>query len=94
MVDPAVFESCRERMLLRDLPRTAEGRMLVQWFDAIDQSRGYGGLGFPEPLRYSEIEAWARLHRIRLTPWNVRMLKLIDSFYLKEQAEKLTPEKK
>lgn len=71
---------------------TAEGEFVAGWFWELHDSRGSSGGGAPEPLLYTEIEAWARMTRIRLTVWALRLLRLIDGIYRRAAAERIRAE--
>lgn len=59
---------------------------MADWFFELNAGRG-GGFG-PEPLKYTEIEAWARLTGVKLTLWALRLLKMVDDVYLDLAAER------
>lgn len=63
-----------ERLNLRCPP---EGRSLVQVWSELAASRpsGLGLSGIPP----SEIVAWQKLHRVRLSPWEVQTLHEMDA---------------
>ena len=44
-------------------------------------ARGSNGFG-ANPISYSELEAYSRLMRRGLGPWEVKMLRRIDSIFL------------
>lgn len=71
---------------------TAEGEFVTGWFWELHAARGYSGFGAPEPLRYVEIEAWARLTRIKITVWALRLLRLVDGIYMRAAAERIRAE--
>lgn len=54
-----------------------------RWFTELDSARQIG-MGI-NPLSHTEIEAWARLNRINLTPFEVRCIRALDVVRL-EQA--------
>ncbi|WP_211440921.1 phage tail assembly chaperone [Collimonas humicola] len=70
-----VFPDCPEQL-----------RYLWQLFIDFCESRcntGYGIL----PLQYAEIEAWSRLMRCPLTPWEVSVIKRIDGAFMQAQMK-------
>lgn len=47
-----------------------------------------GGNGFgPLPISWSEIEAWARLNRIRPTPGELECLGMLEAAYFTARAK-------
>lgn len=53
------------------------------WFQELNASRP---MGFDVGgISYAEIEAWARLSRIPITPHEVKVIKVIDSIFLNER---------
>ena len=69
-----------------------DGEIVADWFWELHGARGSSGFGAPEPLRYTEIEAWARLTGVRLNPWGLRLLKMVDGIYLELAAERMRRE--
>jgi hypothetical protein len=70
----------------RDGPEIAPaGHRLWRIFCALHAARG-GGFG-PNPISYSEIDAWARLHREPVRPFEVNILGAMDRAYLEHVAE-------
>lgn len=41
----------------------------------------------PQPITIAEIEAWARLHRVTLSPRHVAMLRAMDAAWLEETSK-------
>lgn len=70
----------------RDRPpeTSAEVEYLVTVFGELNMSRQSGFNACP--ILYQEIEAWQRLTGRTLRPWWMRMIKLIDAYYLKASA--------
>ena len=62
------------------------GAYLWSWFLELHRARG-GGFG-PAPIGFTEIAAWSRLRGLVLTPWEVEVLRDLDSTWLAAQAEK------
>lgn len=50
-------------------------------FVSINSSRSMGFSG-PNPIQYSEIKAWSELNNIRLSSWQVEVIKSLDSTYI------------
>lgn len=46
-----------------------------------------GGMG-PQPITYTEIEAYTRMHRVTLKPWQVDAIKHLDGLQLRAEAKK------
>lgn len=51
------------------------------WFCALSEARGSGGFG-ASPITYPQIEAWARLMRTEVTPWEVGILRRLDRVFI------------
>ena len=64
------------------------GRLLWRWFADLSASRTYHGAG-PNPISYSEIEAYARLMRWPLRPDHVQMIRRMDDAFLAELMRSL-----
>lgn len=47
----------------------------------------YGELFNGGKLTYQELDAWSRLTRRRLLPWEVKVLKTLDLIYLRTQHD-------
>lgn len=67
-------------------PIPTELRYLWSTFLSLSRARGNNGFG-PNPLSFTEIEAWCRLMHIRLDPWEVDTLRAIDDAFLEVAAE-------
>lgn len=52
---------------------------------SLSRQSGFGG---PQPIQYSEIVAWATLHRRPLLVWEVDVIKSIDVVFLQYLAER------
>lgn len=66
--------------------RVAEAdRWLLSRFAELSATRTYHGAG-PNPISYSEIEAYARLSRWPLEPRHVAAIRDLDQAWLKAQA--------
>jgi hypothetical protein len=55
------------------------------WYCELSDARSNNGFGI-NPVSYLEIDAWARLMRVRPEPWEVRLLRKIDDAILHEIA--------
>jgi len=53
--------------------------MGVFWEMGRCRPQGYAG---PLAITHTEIEAWSRLYGLRLTPWEVDVVKALDAEYL------------
>lgn len=51
--------------------------LLVQTFFDLHATRGSNGFGL-DPITHLELWAWQRMHHVRLTPWEVETLLLMD----------------
>lgn len=54
------------------------GRHVWEYFQTIDIKRQSHGYGY-NPITHLELEAWARLYRIDLKPWEVDALSSMDT---------------
>lgn len=50
------------------------------WYEEMTEARGSDGFG-PAELRFADIDAWSRLMRIDLTPWEVSTLRKLDAVF-------------
>lgn len=69
-----------QERLHRKRPRLAH---LFDWFTEINRGRTGNGYG-PNPILYSEIQAWSCLTGIKITPSELGVLKTLDSIYLNQ----------
>jgi hypothetical protein len=60
-------------------------RYLVGYFNELHAARGSGGFG-PNPIGYVDIDAYARLTRRRLSPFEVAIVVRIDRAFLSVMA--------
>ena len=60
---------------------------LWTWFREISAGRPYSSGGQPLPVPSVEIDAWSRLARVQLEPWQVSALREIDCAFLRVMAE-------
>lgn len=56
---------------------------LWQWFHQLSSSRPLGGMGTPMPIPQSEIDAWCRLHDVKLAHWELDALSALDGLFLR-----------
>jgi len=61
------------------------GQHIWRAFREISRARGGNGFG-PNPLAWTEIDAWARLTGTLLEPWEVRAIREIDDVILAEST--------
>ena len=54
---------------------------LFEWYADLSRTRGVSMIG-PEPIRYTEIEAWCNLTGVRLEHWELRAMVRIDEVFL------------
>ena len=53
------------------------------WFmELCHTGRSYGQSGLALPLNSSEIWAWSQLNGVRLAPWELRLIRLLDVKWL------------
>jgi hypothetical protein len=67
-------------------PPPDETAHLWEWFCELCSARGSNGFG-PNPLAYSEIAAWAALTGANPDPFDVAVLKRLDSAFLASAAK-------
>lgn len=70
-----------------EVPATLE--YLWNWFLELHRARGSNGYG-PDSLSYTEILAWSTLTGRIIEPWEVQILKDIDTSYLINASEAAT----
>lgn len=61
-------------------------RYLIGYFNDLNAARGSSGFG-PNPIGYVDIDAYARLMRRRLSPFEVDILVRIDRAFLSVMAK-------
>lgn len=66
---------------------------LVDWFWELDNSRQGNGSG-PNPLAWSDIEAWTRLMGITPEPWELRALQQMDHVQLRRILDQIAGRRK
>lgn len=59
---------------------------ILGWFFELDLTRSAGPHG-PEPIGYTEIEAWSRLRDVSLEGWELAALLKMDQRYLQKAQE-------
>lgn len=63
------------------------------WYIFLELSGQRTGNGFgPNPIQFSEIQAWQQVTRKRLQPWEIRAILAMDRAYLVRSAELAVPE--
>ena len=67
-----------DELAIGDLPECA--MHLWDWFLELSDTR-QNGMSI-NPISHTEIISWSRLMRIRLEPWEVRALKIIDNAFI------------
>lgn len=72
------------------LPPPSDTAYLWGWFGDLDVARQCGMNG-AQSTPYQEIESWARLMRIRLAPWEVECLRMLDVLCLNSEADGEVP---
>lgn len=76
-----------EQLVLVELPDCIAH--VWRWFCRLSPKRNVGMA--TGPLASVEIEAWARLHQIEMTPFEVSALEALDSAFLQEQWKEKKP---
>ncbi len=77
---------------LDEIPRPpAAALYLFGWFNELSGGRQSNGFG-PAPFSFAEIAAWSELRGVRLAPWEVDCLKLLDRLWLKTWSDFNTSE--
>jgi len=72
---------------LKNAPRLpAKARYLWEYFKQLHGTRANYGWG-PVALSYVEIEAWSRLHHVKLDPWELDAILRLDSLFLASCAK-------
>ncbi len=61
------------------------GECLWNWFQELSAGRGNNGFG-PTAISWADIEAWARLTAIELTPYETLTLRSMDAAFLSAHA--------
>jgi hypothetical protein len=56
------------------------------WFRALSYRRGSNGWG-PNPLGWPEIEAWARMQGVTLTPFEFDCLEALEGAYFRTRPK-------
>ena len=67
------------------LPPALEYLWLV--FLRLSNRRGGGGFG-PQPISWADLSLFGRLSGMRLVPWEVELIELLDVLYLNERADR------
>ena len=61
---------------------------LWEWFIELNNARPRTGMG-ASPIAYSEIVAWSSLTRVTPSPWEVGIIKQIDSMFMNVSSKKV-----
>lgn len=64
-------------------PDPPELAYLVEWFRELASGRRSEGIAGEAPLSWPDIDAWLRLTGRRCTPLELRVIKLLDTLYLR-----------
>lgn len=67
-------------------PIPAGGEYLWAAFTRLHGRRGSNGFG-PSPLSWPDLDAFNRMSRINLAPWEVEIIEALDRVYLTHVAE-------
>ena len=59
-----------------------------EWFNTLNDARASTGFGV-SPITYSEILAWSSLTNNKPSPWEVAVIKLLDTLYIKANASRV-----
>lgn len=54
---------------------------ILEWFFELSSARTGNGFG-PNPLTWTDFDAWARLMNRVVRPWEIEMLRALDRCYL------------
>lgn len=76
-----LVETLRQQMAGRRVPVPDGGQLVWRWFIDLCRTRSYHGYG-PNPLTYSEIEAYARLYGWPLEGRHVDMILELDRAWM------------
>jgi hypothetical protein len=61
-------------------------------FHRLSGRRGSNGFG-PSPISWADIDAFVRYSKMRLAPWEVEIIEMLDDLWRNEQAKAMQPEK-
>lgn len=76
--------------LLSKTPEPTRALYLWNYFAQVSKRRAHDGFsGTPQPLSYSEVEAWTRLNRVRLQTFEVDLLFGLDDVFLQVKAKEM-----
>lgn len=64
-------------------------RYLWRTFQSLHRARGSNGWG-PNPISWSDMDAYCRLSGVALDPWEVEAIRAIDDVYFEAVAEEQT----
>lgn len=61
---------------------------LWQWFLELSYTgRTYSGGGRPMALSSSEIWSWCQLNQVKMEPWELRIIRLLDAAWLETRSQ-------
>lgn len=63
------------------------GKRIWSIFLALNAARGSNGWG-PNPITFQEIEAWSRLNREPVRPWELSILAAMDAAYMESANQR------
>jgi hypothetical protein len=85
-----LMKACRQTKIWPDEYREAPCppcmALVWNWFQDLSARRTGNGYG-PNPLSFTEIDTWARLSGITLTPFELQAIVALDAHYLRHRAE-------
>lgn len=82
MLEKRLCAEVTRNLKASDRPRIpAGGDLLWRWFGDLSRTRSIG-IGGMSPITYSEIDAYARLHRLPIEPRHVATLIAMDRAFL------------
>lgn len=73
-------------MLAEQPELPSAGEHLWAWFCELSEGRSGNGFG-PNPLFWSEIQAWCEVTGRTLRAWEIRILRRMDVLFLRQHAE-------
>lgn len=83
-----LVEAIKQQVASRKAVRLPDaGQVFWTMFAELNGSRTAGPMG-PNPIQYSEIEAWARLNRWPLEPRHVQLIRSMDNAWLEAMYSK------
>jgi len=79
------------RLDLPEIPRELE--YLMGWFWEIRNATGGNGFG-ANPISFCEMKAWCELNDIEITPWEVSILRKMDTEFIKNSNKSIRDKNK